>query len=329
MTQLQPRVLVTGAAGKTGRAVLAALARKGVPARALVRRREQTGAVLAWGAAEAVVGDMRERSVLKEAAAGATAIYHIAPNMCPEEVEIGEALISAARAAGVWRVVHHSVLRPQIQAMPHHWAKLRVEEALFRSGLDVTVLQPGPYVQNLLTGLDSVRRTETLGVPYSIDVEFALVDLWDVAAVAARCLTEPVRPVENGRAPGDARMGLAALDDQGGDDDHSFAVYELAGPANVSVRQAASALGLALGRTITPVAVPLERWREDARASGTSEPVLAMMSAMFDYYDVYGLRGNGRMLRHLLRRPGLDVYECLRREIRMGTRCGDLALSDS
>lgn len=308
---------MTGAAGKTGRAVLAALARQGVPARALVHRREQEGAVRAWGAVEAVAGDMRDRAVLKGAAEGATAVYHIAPNMCPEEVEIGEALVSAARAAGVWRVVYHSVLRPQIRAMPHHWAKLQVEEALFRSGLDVTVLQPGPYTQNLLAGLDTVRRTEELRVPYSIDVEFALVDLWDVAAVAARCLTEPGGAAGADRLSCAARTGAAALDNRGGDDDHSYAVYELAGPANVSVRRVAAGFSLALGHPVTPVAVPLERWRQDALASGMSEPVADMMAAMFDYYDVYGLRGNGRVLRQLLRRPGVDAYECLRREIRL------------
>ncbi|GLU46466.1 NmrA family NAD(P)-binding protein [Nocardiopsis ansamitocini] len=313
----QPRVLVTGAAGKTGRAVLAALAHKGARARALVHREDQSAGARTWGAAETVVGDMRDRAVLKQAASGVDAIYHIAPNMSPDEVEIGETLISAAKAAGVWRVVYHSVLRPQIQAMPHHWAKLLVEEALFRSGLNVTVLQPGPYAQNLLAELDTVRATGQLRVPYSIEVEFAMVDLWDVAAVAARCLTEPVRAPEADLFRDDARVGLAALDDHGADDDHSFAVYELAGPRNVSVRQVSGAFGTVLGSPVTAVTVPLDEWRSRAEEAGMAEPVRAGLAAMFDYYDAHGLRGNGRTLRTLLRRPGLDAYECLRREARM------------
>ncbi|MFC7329514.1 SDR family oxidoreductase [Marinactinospora rubrisoli] len=308
----EARVLVTGAAGRTGRAVIAALRHSGVPARALVHRPGQVREIRSHGADEAVVGDMRDRAVLKEAAQGVTAFYHIAPNMSPDEQEMGETLISAARAAGVWRVVYHSVLRPQAEAMPHHRAKLRVEEALFRSGLDVTVLQPGPYMQNLLPRIPAVRETGRLAVPYSIDVRFGMVDLWDVAAVAVRCLTEPA-PVRRGRA---AVGGLAALDDRGGDDDHSFAVYELVGPANISVRHYAGALAEAMDRPVRPVAVPIDDWRRDALSAGAAEHVVAGLAAMFDYYDVYGLPGNGRTLRGLLRRPGTALRECVRREVR-------------
>ncbi|RCV53303.1 SDR family oxidoreductase [Marinitenerispora sediminis] len=308
----EARVLVTGAAGKTGRAVISALRHSGVPTRALVHRPGQVRVARSHGAGEVVVGDMRDRAVLKEAADGASAVYHIAPNMSPDEVEIGETLISAARAAGVWRVVYHSVLRPQAEAMPHHRAKLRVEEALFRSGLGVTVLQPGPYMQNLLQQVAAVRDTGRLAVPYSIDVRFGMVDLWDVAAVAVRCVTEP-GPARRGTA---AAGGLAAVEDRGGDDDHSFAVYELVGPANVSVRHAAGALTEALDRPVRPVAVPLDDWRRDVRAAGLAEHMVDGLSAMFDYYDVYGLPGNGRTLRGLLRRPGTALRECVRREVR-------------
>ncbi len=50
-------ILVTGAAGKTGRAVTAALAARGEQVRALVHRQRQAASVLAAGAKEVVVGD--------------------------------------------------------------------------------------------------------------------------------------------------------------------------------------------------------------------------------------------------------------------------------
>jgi hypothetical protein len=70
------------------------------------------------------------------------AIYHICPNVSRDEVAYARAVAAAARTHGVKRFVYHSVLHPQIEAMPHHWQKMRVEEMLFVAGFDLTVLQP-------------------------------------------------------------------------------------------------------------------------------------------------------------------------------------------
>ena len=84
-------ILVTGAAGKTGQAVIKALvARKSQPVRALVRRDEQTQIVKSLGAKEAIVGDMRDATTLKRATQGVHAVYHICPNVSPEEIQIGK-----------------------------------------------------------------------------------------------------------------------------------------------------------------------------------------------------------------------------------------------
>ena len=64
-----------------------------------------------------------------------TSVYHVCPNVSPDEIAIGRVSIAAARSAGVEHFVYHSVLHPQTEAMPHHWLKLRVEEALITSGL--------------------------------------------------------------------------------------------------------------------------------------------------------------------------------------------------
>jgi NAD(P)H dehydrogenase (quinone) len=150
-------ILVTGAAGKTGLAVIKALAARGAGVRALVRRAEQVVEVAAQGASEVVLGGFDDAAALARAVRGATAIYHISPNVSPHEISYAQAVVAAAEAAGVRRFVYHSVLHPQIEAMPHHWAKLRVEEMLLGSGLDVTILQPTAYMQNILGGWRSNR----------------------------------------------------------------------------------------------------------------------------------------------------------------------------
>ena len=133
-------ILVTGAGGKTGRAVVSALAARGAQVRAFVRRAQDQAALRELGARDVVAGDLRQAADLERAAQGVRALYHICPNVHPDEVLIGRLAIAAAQAAGVEHFVFHSVLHPQTESMPHHWNKLRVEEAAV--GLRAAVYHP-------------------------------------------------------------------------------------------------------------------------------------------------------------------------------------------
>jgi uncharacterized protein YbjT (DUF2867 family) len=183
-------ILVTGASGKTGRAVVAALARAGLPARALVRHAARAQVLADLGAHEVVEGDLRLAADLRRAVDGTRAVYHICPNIHPDEVAIGQRLLTAAKEERVDLVVLHSVLHPQTEGMPHHWSKLRVEEGLIDSGLAFTILQPAPYMQNLLSGGKQIAETGVLRNPYPVETSLSLVDLQDVAVAAAKVLGE-------------------------------------------------------------------------------------------------------------------------------------------
>jgi uncharacterized protein YbjT (DUF2867 family) len=143
------------------------------------------------GAKEAIVGDMRDEKILRRAASGVRAVYHICPNVSPHEIAIGKAAIAAAQDAGIEQFVFHSVMHPQIEAMAHHWNKLRVEEELFESGLAYTILQPASYMQNVLGGWQAIVERGVYAVPYSVESRMSMVDLEDVAQAAAVVLTEP------------------------------------------------------------------------------------------------------------------------------------------
>ena len=151
-------ILVTGASGKTGNAVVKALAAKGADVRALVRRAEQAPALRVIGAVEVAIGSFDEPATLMRAADGANAIYHICPNVSRHELSFAETVAAAARVHGVKRFVFHSVLHPQIEAMPHHWQKMRTEEMLLAAGFDLTILQPTAYMQNILAAWRGRRR---------------------------------------------------------------------------------------------------------------------------------------------------------------------------
>lgn len=268
-------IAVTGAAGKTGLAVIHALAQRGQNVRGLVHRESDQAKVLSAGATECVVGDMERSAPLERSLSGVRALYHICPNMHPREVEIGKQILSIGRACGVKHVVYHSVLHPQIEAMPHHWQKMLVEEEIFAGGIPFTILQPTAYMQNLQAYWQAIRQTGDYSVPYPPHTRISLVDVRDVAEVAARVLTER---------------------------DHLGATYELVGTAPLWQSEVAETIGATLGQTITAREVPLERWEEGARRSGMPAYAVETLIQMFRYYATYGLVGNANVLRWLLGR---------------------------
>jgi NAD(P)H dehydrogenase (quinone) len=269
-------ILVTGAAGKTGRAVIEALAAKGRAIRALVHRPEQRCMVEALGAQDVLAGDMRNAETMRRASRGVVAIYHICPNMHPDEEKIGQTVIAAARQSGVEQMVYHSVLHPQTELMPHHWKKLRVEEQLFESGLNVAILQPTAYMQNILTQWDRIAGEGIYAVPYAIETRLSLVDLVDVAEVAALVLTEP---------------------------SHTGGTYELVGTEGLSQAEIAEELSEQLGRRVRAHVVPRDAWAQQARDAGLGPYQVQTLLQMFRYYEEYGLVGNPRVLHWLLERP--------------------------
>ncbi len=160
--------------------------------------------------------------------------------MDPNEVSIAENAITAARSAGLQHFVYHSVLHPQIEDMPHHWLKMRVEERLFCSGLPFTILQPGPYMQNILGSWDAIRNQGIYPVPYSVQARLSIVDLDDVAQAAAQVICDP---------------------------GHFGAVYELAGREPLSQVEVAEILSRVVGRPVQAESIDGADWEKRARAS--------------------------------------------------------------
>lgn len=265
-------ILITGAGGKTGRAVLRALSQAGSVS-AFVRRQEHVYALKDLGAQSVFVGDLRDRDAIRNAVQGVRSMYHIPPNMSQDEIEIGRLVIDEARTAGVQHFVYHSVLHPQTERMAHHWAKLRVEEMLFESGLPFTVLQPAPYMQNLMGGWKGIVEAGVLRVPYSVDSKISFVDLEDIAEAAGFVLR---------------------------DSSHVNAVYELAGTRPQSHADVAGILSKVLEREVRAEQQEIEDWK--ARAGEMSDYARENLVRMFEYYDKWGLVGNPNVLRWLLGR---------------------------
>lgn len=286
-------ILITGASGKTGQALIRALRQHDAQVRAFVRQPEQMAQLQALGVQEVVVGNLRHATDLDRAGKGIDAIYHICPNMQPDEVAIAENVIQAAQANGVSRFVYHSVLHSQTEEMPHHWRKLRVEELLFKAKLDFTILQPAAYMQNVLAHWPAITAQGIYRVPYAVTTRLGMVDLADVAEVAAKVLTEP---------------------------SHSGAIYELASSEVMSQTEIAAILAQAVGRPVAAEALAHPLWVQGAQQAGLGEYAITTLLKMFDYYERYGFWGNPRVLTGLLGRAPTSFSAFVLRTIKQAPR---------
>jgi NAD(P)H dehydrogenase (quinone) len=279
-------ILLTGAAGKTGKAILNTLLPHGVRVRSLVRSQTQAEEIRTIGGKHIAIGDLRDHDAMASAMEGVNSIYFIAPNMAPDELEIGKDIIKIARQKGINRFVYHSVLHPQVEAMPHHWQKMRMEEYLFESGMEYTILQPCAYMQNMLGSFNSIIKDGVYSVPYATSARISIVDLQDIASTAEIVLT--------GR-------------------NHNGAIYELAGPEPLSQDEVAAILATELDRPVNAIAIDRVLWAENARTSGVNNTAIATLVKMFEYYEKHGLVGNSNILTYLLNRPATRFAEFVQR----------------
>jgi uncharacterized protein YbjT (DUF2867 family) len=268
-------ILVTGAAGKTGQSIIRALLKREKQIRALVHRETQIKPLKKLGAEEVIAGDMSSQKTMDQAVQGVKSVYHICPNVSPDEIKIGKIVIKSSQSSGVEHFVYHSVLHPQIEAMPHHWQKMRVEELLFESGLPYTILQPAPYMQNILAYWDDIVNKGTYPVPYAKNTRLNAVDLDDIAEVAALVLCES---------------------------GYEGAIYELCGIENLSQIELTHILSQYLVHRVDVEVIPIEEWEANSRNNGMGDYQLKTLIKMFKYYEEFGLTGNPHVLESLLRR---------------------------
>lgn len=282
-------ILVTGAAGKTGQSIIRALMANKKSIRALVHKDSQVQLMKELGVHNVIVGDMRSREVLKETFLGIKAVYQICPNVSPDELSIGQSVLSVAKAAGVEQFVYHSVLHPQIESMPHHWHKLRVEETIFESGIPFTILQPAAYMQNILVHWNLIVKEGIYPIPYGQETRMSMVDLEDIAKVAALVLTET---------------------------GHEGAIYELCGPEVLSQTEVANIIAQNLGYPVRIKVIPITEWEVNSRKRGMGDYQIKTLIKMFQYYEQYGFWGNSLVLESLLGHPASRFTNFVERTIR-------------
>ncbi|HYU14750.1 MAG TPA: complex I NDUFA9 subunit family protein [Candidatus Acidoferrum sp.] len=247
------RVLVTGATGFVGHALLQRLCAAGHVVRCLVRRGSE-GALRGQGAIARIEGDVVTRQGLEEGMAGCDAVIHLvgiirehrASGVTFERVHTQGTLnvLEAAAASGIRRYLHMSALgtRPEAAAR-YHRTKWAAEEAVRASGLEWTIFRPSIVYgrgDGFVTMLASmVRRLPAVPVIGS-----------------GRQRLQPV-PVEQVAAGFTGALELPATIKR---------IYEVGGPEAVTMVELLDLIGGALGRRHVPkVHAPLGAMRPLAR----------------------------------------------------------------
>ncbi len=271
------KVLLTGANGRTGRPIMAALAERDIDVRAFIRNADQEGALKAIGAAEVVVGDMANSDSISKAVSGCDKIIHIGPPMHPDEVEITQRFIDAAKLYGIAHFIYYSVMHPLRRDVRHHKLKLDAEENLIESGIPYTIVQPSRYMQHLEAIWQNVTEQGVHAMPFNVSKKLSVVDLMDLAEATAIVTAS---------------------------NDHLYATYELGGPEPLSQEDMAQQLTQVLGRTVEAKVISFDDLKVDAKAKGFSDDRIEQMVIMNKHYDTHGFMGNPNVLTMLLgRRP--------------------------
>ncbi len=148
------KVLVTGASGQQGGAVLNALLARGHQVRALTRKPDsEWAASVASRGVEVVAGDFTDQESLVRAATGVDTIFLMTTFMeagIDAEIEQGLAMVEATNQANVGHLVFTSVASAdKATGIPHFESKFKVEEAIIASGISYTIVAPVFFMENI------------------------------------------------------------------------------------------------------------------------------------------------------------------------------------
>lgn len=218
-------ILVTGAAGLSGSAVVRELSRNGVPVRALVRSRAKAGSLAALPGVDLVEGDMARAGTLGSALEGVDRALMMS-GADPQMVETQCRFANACKTAGVAHVVKLSGKESSIGfvAESFRFARMHaeIERHLEASGLAWTHLRPSQFMQVYLREAPTVASQGLLLLPLD-DAKLSPVDIEDIAKIAFVLLT------------------------RGG---HQSRAFDITGPQALSMAEIATAIGQAIGRPV-------------------------------------------------------------------------------
>lgn len=179
-------VLVTGAPGSVGTPLVVGLLAAGVPVRVAAHSVDRA-APFAETSAEVVRFDMTDPSTFA-AFDGVRRMFLLRPPAIADVDGVVGPVIDAARIRGVEHIVFLSIQGAERNRLVPHRA---IEDHLRQHGPDWTFIRASYFMQNLVTThLADIVEHDEICIPAGRGSLTAHVDARDVAAVAAKALTE-------------------------------------------------------------------------------------------------------------------------------------------
>lgn len=250
-------ILLTGANGNISSKTIKALQGSGHKLIGLVRDKGKAKELEALGV-ELRVGDLTQLRTVEKAFEGVDTAFLLTTPSSLAPAQSSNALWGA-RKGGVKHVVRMSAVgaahdAPTINSRFHALSDSELE----RSGITYTILKPHFFTQNFMMSASTILEQGAIFFPLG-DAKLPMIDVHDVAAVAAKILANP--------AP------------------HAGKTYTLTGATGVGVSDVASALGAELGKPVRYQPIPVEAMVETMSKMGVDD---YNQTALRDYLSAYG-----------------------------------------
>jgi uncharacterized protein YbjT (DUF2867 family) len=264
------------------------LLERGLPVRALVRRKDDRAAALRAAGAEVVVGDLLEPTDVYRVVSGCRRVY-FGMSVSPGYLEATVTMAAVAREVGVDALVNMSQMTVSQMSIHHttpsrqqrqHWLG---EQALGWSGLPVVTVRPTMFLESFLPlAGPAVRDRGRIELPFG------------------RGQTNPVAAADV------ARVVAAVLADPG---PHRGRVYELTGPRSQDMDEVAREFSDALNREVAYSDVAPEDWEAGLRREGLPEHLTGHLVTMGELHRAgrYDRLADG--VERVTGRPAMSVRE--------------------
>lgn len=245
---MKPKILVSGATGKTGVATVAQLLAKGFPVRALARRADPRSDQLQRLGAEVVIGSLEDLEDLSAAMIGVKRAYYCPP-LEPGTLRRAALFAEAAREAKLESVVALSQWLADPQHPAIHSREKWLSDRVFQwtPHLNVTTVNPGFFADNYMAALEPIAHFGLMAMPLGQGLN-APPSNEDVARVVVGALINP--------------------------EPHIGKTYRPTGPRLLSPDEIAAAIGKALRRKVKYQDAPIKLFLKVAKSLGISDFVI-------------------------------------------------------